>query len=184
MKLGQWTNLFCSQCKQPRKASKWWCPCGRPWCTCLVHHEEGFRCQALPRVFKPKRRNRPPPELGSRPQRRPPHPPHKRIGEDLGQHTDCLRVEHRALQSKGPVANSVVTDGVTGVLSQNGPHPKRSRSSISPQPLQATCERTSGKRKQIQRAEIATTNRLVAHILAKKARLAAKLGEATARPPE
>ena len=74
------------------------------------------------------------------------------------------------------------SDGRTGILQQDGPDPKRAKVSAPP-PTPASCGRFPVKRKHPPGALDAVTDRLVAHILAKKVRLAAKVGETTARPP-
>ncbi len=79
-------------------------------------------------------------------------------------------------------ASSAATDGRTGILQHDGPNPKRAKVSAPP-PNLASCSGIPVKREQPSGALDASADRLVAHILAKKARLAAKVGETTTRPP-
>ena len=77
---------------------------------------------------------------------------------------------------------TAATDGQTGVSKHVGPNPKRLRLS-SPLPHRASCIKTQVKRKTTTGVPVSSTDRLVAHVLAKRVRLAEKLGETTARPP-
>ena len=129
----------------------------------------------------------PPPLLGDRSSRLPPRSRKVQHVGNPGQNSGIVGVKRNApahsTMHVGFKARNADTDGITGVTSQESPQPKRQRS--SPPPFtQASCDRSAVKRTRTQGVETAATNRLVAHILAKKARLAAKLGETTARPPE
>ncbi len=80
-----------------------------------------------------------------------------------------------------PVVVCADSDGVTGIQSQGGPLPKRVKLT-TPCPTQAPSDRIAVKRK-LSLGAPTVTSRIVAHILAKKAKLAQKLS-ATTRPPE
>ena len=42
---GRWAIIYCNSCKASRKASKWLCPCQRPWHTCSLHRQNGMACR-------------------------------------------------------------------------------------------------------------------------------------------
>ncbi len=71
---------------------------------------------------------------------------------------------------------TAATDGQTGVSKHVGPNPKRLRLS-SPLPHRASCIKTQVKRKTTTGVPVSSTDRLVAHVLAKRVRLAENLGE-------
>ncbi len=177
LRKGQWASLYCSQCKLSRKASKWKCLCNKPWHTCSIHHAVGFKCKPMTKNFKPKARSKPLPPLGVSQPLRTPQSKAKNLGHD--NERAAVGVDSRKGFSS-PVVGCADSDGVTGVQSQGGPLPKRAK--ISPPPPRAPSDRTSVKRK-LPVGAPAVTDRIVSHILAKRAKLAAKL-QATTRPPE
>ncbi len=161
------------------------CDCGKLWYACTTHHDTGFKCRRSV-VQRSKGQPRPSPPLGVLRRRHSRVPPRKATPDDyasqlrvrgLGEQADFSR------PAKALKVSTSVTDGVTGLSRCSGPHPKRQRLS-SPLPTQAMHTERPVKRKQPSGAQgPASTTRLVDRILAKSARLAEKLGEATARPP-
>ncbi len=185
LRKGQWASLYCGTCRLSRKASKWKCLCQKPWHTCSTHHAVGFKCKPMPKISKAKAQPRPLPPLGARQPLRTPlskvrnlrHPNERAaVGEDSRSFSTNFSNNRFSSQ----VGRCAVSDGITGVLSQGSPLPKRMK--LSPPPSQAPSNRTSVKRK-LPLGAPAVTNRIVTHILAKKARLAEKLQSPT-RPPE
>jgi hypothetical protein len=56
----KWASIRCGQCKGPRSASKWLCPCKRRWNLCPMHVQAGFECHRPQRLAHEVTRHEPP----------------------------------------------------------------------------------------------------------------------------